>query len=215
MLWIFETDPGARVFINAHSIWPDLSHSWKPSISRSSGPFEIPKALNQAIISDWKPVRRLKFWRFVSFCLPRRSHYIFQLFSMSTHAVNYNLELVKPFFLFLFNIYRETPGVLALRSFWLKKSTSFNLAFSVIYYKLNELEMIFKEFEFFPTFITLLTLYYDRSSRLFHYTYFNDGNKTFKFWTHNKHNLNLTIKSFFLEIEIKHPLPIHILKEFL
>ena len=57
VLLIFRIDPGARLFINAHSMWPDLSHSWKPSIPRSSGPFEIPKVWNQAIISDWKGQR--------------------------------------------------------------------------------------------------------------------------------------------------------------
>ena len=104
VLLIFRIDPGARLFINAHSMWPDLSHSWKPSIPRSSGPFEIPKVWNQAIISDWKGQRIIV--TFFSICLPHRNHYTFQLFSVPTHATVHNLGVVKPFFLFLFNICR-------------------------------------------------------------------------------------------------------------
>lgn len=56
VLWIFLTVPGASVLINAHKIVPSLSHSWKPSMPRLSGPELIPRSENQAMISDLKMI---------------------------------------------------------------------------------------------------------------------------------------------------------------
>ena len=54
--WIFLIEPGTSVFISWHRTWPDLSHSWKPSIPLSVGPGVIFNAPNQAMISVWKKI---------------------------------------------------------------------------------------------------------------------------------------------------------------